>query len=156
MVLSPYCFSWRGLSLLFCLASLVTTASAHKQTNWLTITGTPDQPQTDLIEVDPESRSSSKDFPALNIRVSRALLRTSSDGVPFRSYTATVMVDCNAKTARFVSATFYMMPLWQGNPHKTWLYSSTEIRPMLFRSIEPNPTLRIIRAACPHSAALAG
>lgn len=75
-------------------------------------------------------------------------MRTSSDGIPFRSYSATVLVDCSAKSARFVNATFYMMPLWEGKPHTTLTYSAAEVRPMLFRSIEPNPAARIIRAAC--------
>lgn len=129
---------------------------AQAQPKWLTLTGNPGDPQTDIVEVDPESRSASREWPTLNIRANGAVLRTSTDGVPFRSITATVMVDCAAKSARFVSATFYMMPLWEGQPHKTLAYSSAELRPMQFRNVEPNPSLRIIRAACPNLGAAAG
>lgn len=130
-----------GCCLLFWLA-------ANAQLTWLTIVGNPGNSQTDLIEVDPQSRSLIAGNSTLNIRVSRAILRTSSDGIPFRSYTATVLVDCASKSARFVNATFYMMPSWEGKPHTTLTYSAAEVKPMLFRSIEPNPAARIIRAAC--------
>ena len=73
---------------------------------------------------------------------------TSWDGVAYRSYTAAVAVDCAAKTGRYLSLDFFMLPLWKGGAYKTSRYSSTEVRAMLFRDITPNPTERIIKAAC--------
>ena len=130
-----------GYLLCFCLA-------ANAQATWFTIVGNPGDSQSDLVEVDPQSRSFNAGNSTLSIRVSRPALRTSSDGVPFRSYAATVLVDCATKSARFVTANFYMMALWEGQPHASMAYSASEVRPMLFRSIEPNPAARIIRAAC--------
>lgn len=138
-LLTPPVVGW--FFLIFCVTAVAQSA-------WFTIVGDPGDIQTDLVEVDPQSRSLNAGNAILNIRVSRAILRTSSDGVPFRSYTATVLVDCSAKSARFVNATFYMMPLWEGRPHTSLTYSATEVRPVLFRSIEPNPAAKIIRAAC--------
>lgn len=135
---------WRATAVFmafFCL-------TAHGQANWLTFVGYPGDAQSDLLEADPLSRTVTANGPTLNIRVSRAMLRTSTEGVPFRSYTATVLVDCAAKTARFVTASFYMMPLWEGKSHKTLVYSATEIRPMLLRYFDPNPLPRIVAATC--------
>jgi hypothetical protein len=39
------------------------------------------------------------------------------------------------------------VPLWQGQPHKVTDYANDR-RPMRFLDVEPNPTNRIIRAAC--------
>ena len=121
---------------------------AGAQPAWFTIVGNPADSQTDVVEVDPQSRSFNAGNSTLNVRVSRSVLRTSSDGIPFRSYTATVLVDCATKSARFVTANFYMMPLWEGRPHASLAFSAAEVRPLLFRNIEPNPAGRIIRAAC--------
>jgi hypothetical protein len=44
-----------------------------------------------------------------------------------------------------------MAPLWQGEAHKATDYSNNP-RPMRFLDMVPNPTDRIIRAAC-HGAA---
>lgn len=120
----------------------------HAQGDWLTVSGHPGEPQLDIVEVQPESRFLSADFATLNIRVNRSALRTSTDGVVFRSFTASVVADCAAKTARFATVTFYMAPLWEGSPHRVLTFSAAQNRPVLFRSIEPNPTERIIRAAC--------
>ena len=38
-------------------------------------------------------------------------------------------------------------PLWAGEPHNVTDYASNP-RPVLFRDMEPNPTDRIVRAAC--------
>ena len=134
-------YSLIGFALCLCLA-------ATAQSGWFTIVGNPGDSQSELVEVDPQSRSVNGGGATLNIRVSRSAMRVSSDGVPFRSFAATVLVDCAAKTARYINASFYMMPLWEGRPHSSLTYSASEIRPMLFRSIEPNPSARIIRAAC--------
>lgn len=130
------------------LCAVLFCATAHGQNNWLTFVGSPNDAQNDVLQADPLSRSVTPNGPTLNIRVSRAMLRTSTEGIPFRSYTATVLVDCSAKTARFVTATFYLMPLWEGKPHKTLSYAPTEIRPVMFRFFEPNPLQRVVSATC--------
>ena len=129
------------LSMFFCVA-------VHSQSSWLTVAGFPGDTQTDVLEVDALSRQITPGGPLLNIRVSRVMLRSSTEGIPFRSYTATVLVDCAAGSARFVTASFYMMPFWEGKPHKTVDYSPTEVRPVLFRFFKPNPLPRIVTATC--------
>ena len=129
--------------------SLLCSCSVGAQSSWFTMSGEPGDPLSDIVQVDPQSRTFTAGSATLDLRVSRAALRSSSDGIPFRSYTATVLVDCTVKTARFVMAAFYMMSLWEGRPHKLLTYFPSEVRPMLFSSIEPNPTAKIIRAACP-------
>lgn len=119
------------------------------QAAWLTMAGHPGDASKDLLEVEPQSRTTTPGGPTLNIRVSRSALLSSTEGIPFRSYTATILVDCSAKKARFVTSSFYMMPLWEGKPHTTLVYSISEIRPVLFRFFEPNPLAKIVRATCP-------
>lgn len=133
---------------LFGQARAQAPAQAQSQGSWLTFVGNPGDAQADLLEVDATSRAVTPAGPTLDIRVSRPMLRTSTEGIPFRSYTGTVLVDCVAKTARFVVASFYMMPLWEGKSHKTLIYQSSEIRPVQFRFFDPNPLPRIVRASC--------
>ena len=115
---------------------------------WLTIVGSADEAKNDVVQVDPASRSGNAGFPTLSVRVSRATLRSSWDDVPYRSYVSTVVIDCDEKTGRYTEINFYMMPLWQGKPHKSTTFAPSETRAMRFRDIEPNPTARIVRAAC--------
>jgi hypothetical protein len=141
-------FRYRAICRTAALFAMFCASTAMAQTSWLTFVGNPGDAQSDLLEADPVSRTITPNGTTLNIRVSRALLRNSTDGIPFRSYTATVLVDCAAKTARFVTASFYMMPLWEGNPHRTLVYPSTEVRPLLLRFFDPNPLPRVIGATC--------
>lgn len=118
------------------------------QNSWLTLLGDPFDPQTDVVQVDPQSRPPSLAQPTLNVRVSWSTLRTSWDNVPYRSYMSTVVVDCSEKTARYAEITFYMMPLWQGKPHKTSIFAATQPRPLLLRDMQISPAVSVIKAAC--------
>lgn len=118
------------------------------QDAWLTVVGNPGDPESDIVDIQPQSLPSSPGGANYLVRVNRAKLRSSWDDIPYRSYTTSVVIDCYAKKSRHVSIAFHMMPLWAGKPHKTQVFSAAEERPMLFLSIEPNPTDRIIRAAC--------
>ena len=101
-----------------------------------------------MVEVDTKTLALKVDEKILNIRVNRDKLRTSWDGVSYRSYTAAVAVNYYLKNARYLSLIFYLLPLWEGLPHKTSTYSESAVSPMLFRDMDPNPTERIIKAAC--------
>jgi hypothetical protein len=123
--------------------------SAHAQSEWLTVSaGDSNGADIDVVEVDADSISSKSGLRNMDIRVNRSRPRTSWDGVAYRSYTATVAIDCVAKTGRYLSLDFYRLPLWKGTSHKTSTYASTEVRPMQFVDISPNPTERIVKAAC--------
>lgn len=135
----------QGLVFLACIAS---SHHAQAQSDWLTVTGLQDDAAVDIVQVQLAPRSGVSDLQTINLRVNRAATRTSTDGVVFRSFAATAVIDCAAKKGRFTSSAFYAQPLWQGQPHKMFTFSAADVRPMLFRSIDPNPTERIIRAAC--------
>ena len=118
------------------------------QNAWLTVIGDPEDPAVNTIEVNPVAVAAQGQLRTMKIRVSRSAQRVSGDGVAFRSFEAEVVFDCARDQARFISADFYLLPLWQGESHKSLVYLSDSVRPMEFRSIEPNPRSRIIRAAC--------
>ena len=102
------------LTLAFFLA--LDAAIAHDQSHWLTMVGTPGKPDENTIEVRPASFAATANPPSLDIRVNRSAPSVSSEGIPFRSYMVTILVDCGEKTARFTTASFYMMPMWEGQP----------------------------------------
>ena len=128
--------------------ALLAAASAQGRAQWFTIEGDVKQPAADIFEVDIRSLSHDGDHRSMALRVSRATRRSSWGGVPYRSYTAEVVFDCTEKTARYKSLVFYMRPLWEGPVHKTSSYTASEVRPMRFMDSQPNPTGRIINAAC--------
>lgn len=131
------------------LAGLLTGtwAEAQSAANWFTVTGHPERPDVDTVQVDPVAVARDADGKTMNIRVSRAALRHNWDGVPYRSYDARVVFRCTERRAEYSVITYYMAPLWRGDPHQTVDYSDKP-RPMLFRDAQPNPTQRIVRAAC--------
>lgn len=127
--------------------------SLHAQTNWFNVMGDPQDPAVNTVEVDPTPVAVNGELKTMKIRVSRSAQRTSWDGVPYRSYTSTVLFDCASKTARYLSLDFYMEPAWKGASHQTSTYPPDVKRAMEFRDVTPNPTQRLIRAACRNTAA---
>lgn len=133
---------------MFCMwgASLA-AATAHAQSTWFTVIGDEKDGASDTIQVDPESMTSG-DIRTLRVRVNRAAVRTSWDNVRYRSYVSLVTFDCVQRSARYVSIAYYPLPLWMGESHKTSDYTTGTPRMMLFRDVTPNPSARIVRAAC--------
>ncbi|WP_298924901.1 surface-adhesin E family protein [uncultured Ramlibacter sp.] len=121
---------------------------AQAQGIWLTVAGDPADKAVDTVQVDPIPLEVQDNARTMRVRVSRANPRTSWDGVPYRSYVADVLFDCGANTARYLSISYYALPHWPGQPSRTISYSGGEPRWMEFRQIEPNPTQRILNAAC--------
>ena len=122
-------------------------ASAAAQAEWFTVTGNPDDPVVDTVQVDPVAIKIVGERRTMNLRVNRSQDRANWEGVPYRSYDARVVFNCRAKKAEYRFARFYMAPLWQGEAHKESDYTDNP-RPMRFLNVVPNPTERIIRAAC--------
>lgn len=120
---------------------------AWAQSGWLTITGNPKDANVDTVQVDPVAAQVDGRQKTMHVRVSRATERRNWDRQPYRSYQSRVVFDCQVRKASYVQATFFPMPLWQGSPSSTNDYSARP-QPMLFRDVEPNPTQRLIRAAC--------
>lgn len=113
---------------------------------WFTVMGDAEDPEVNTIQVDPvdiEGRPQTK-----RVRVSRSTLRTSWDGIPYRSYTSAVVFDCDKHKARYLQLTYYDLPGWRGEPKKTVDYVTGTPRWMEFRDVSPNPTQRILNAAC--------
>lgn len=134
-------------ALLACLAGAVQSA-ANAAPTWLTLVGDPYDPAGDYIQFDPSGLARENGLPTLPVRVSRALPRTSQEGLVFRSFEAVVAVHCKDKTARFLRASFYTEPDFHGTSFRTVVFGPSDIRPMAFREIKGEPTQRLMRAAC--------
>ncbi|MES2530245.1 MAG: surface-adhesin E family protein [Pseudomonadota bacterium] len=117
------------------------------QAKWFTVAGNPTDAAADTVQVDPVALGVDGPLKTMNLRVNRSTLRTNWEGVPYRSYESEVAFDCRARRADYRIVTYYMAPTWQGAPHLTTNYAN-DPKPMLFRDMAPNPTSRIIRAAC--------
>ncbi|KQP37132.1 surface-adhesin E family protein [Pseudorhodoferax sp. Leaf274] len=133
-----------------CIAALALAAaqpSAHGQQTWFTLVGNPVAAETDTIELDPVTVTVDGPIRLMAIRVNRSAERVSRDGVRFRSFSGLVQFDCSTRMARFVQSSFFALPLWQG-PSVELRYGPDQVRPMAFRGFEPNPSERVIRAAC--------
>ncbi|MES2509135.1 MAG: surface-adhesin E family protein [Pseudomonadota bacterium] len=138
----------RKTAAVFCLwgASLA-NGPTHAQSSWFTVIGDDRDGASDTIQVDPESMTSG-DIRTLRVRVNRAVTRTSWDKIPYRSYQSLVRFDCVNRSARYISITYFTSPLWKGEASRTSDYTSGTPRPMLFLDVSPNPSARIVRAAC--------
>ncbi|MDB5846212.1 MAG: hypothetical protein JWP79_3522 [Polaromonas sp.] len=133
---------------LFIACCLWCCTLAHAATDWFTVMGDAAKESVNTIEVDPTPVSVTGPTRILRVRVSRSEDRVSWDGEPYRSYVSDVLFDCPSNTARYLSIDFYRLPAWKGEPYLRRVYSQDEPRLMQFRDVEPNPHLRIIRAAC--------
>ena len=140
------CTAWAG-----CLLAIFSMPS-QAAPSWLTLVGDPANPDGDYIEFDPTSLTRKNGRPVISIRVSWALARTSKEGIVFRSFESRVVVDCKQASARFLRASFYKAPDFEGQPFKTVVFGPRDIRPMAFKEIKGAPTQRVVRAACRHSA----
>lgn len=130
------------------LAFVTLCGCAMAQGNWLTIVGHPQVDDSqDYAQLNPAGILREKGLVTIPIRVSRALERTSQDGIKFRSYVGVAEVDCVKQTARFLRASFYRQPNFQGEPYLAKDFG-TQIRPVAFRDMPGNHTQQTVRAAC--------
>lgn len=128
------------------LLALPFSASA----DWFTVIGDPTQVDTETVQVNPIALSRTPSVRIMDVRVNRATARTSWEGVPYRSYEAQVRFLCDEGRADYRRIVFYAAPLWQGPSHHRNDYDEASAPPMLFKDMTPNPTQRIVRAACTH------
>lgn len=120
---------------------------AHAQSNWFTVAGNPEEPTVDTVQVDPVSVLREREARVMQVRVSRSTQRRNWEGVAYRSYASEVVFDCRARRAHYRRASFYDEPLWRGQARIQTDYAR-DPKPMLFKDMAPNPTERIVRAAC--------
>ena len=114
---------------------------------WLTITGDSRAAAADTVQFSPESVVVFADLRTMRIRVSRAHDRKGYDDRPYRAYVSTVHIDCMRLTARFRQLQLFAGPLWTG-ASRVIAYRDADMPPMAFNEIEPNPSARIVQAAC--------
>ncbi|MES2414501.1 MAG: surface-adhesin E family protein [Pseudomonadota bacterium] len=131
------------------LAALCLSAAclAPAQAAWFTVIGDEMNANVDTIQVELESLTTG-DIRTLRVRVNRQGTRTSWDNVRYRSYESLVVFDCVQRKARYISIDFHMLPQWKGEAYKKSDYNTGPQRQMLFLDVIPNPSARIIRAAC--------
>ncbi|MDA7418688.1 hypothetical protein PGB34_20135 [Xenophilus arseniciresistens] len=130
-------------------AWMLAGSPAWAQGEWLTLSGDPARPEVDTVQVNPIAVERSAQARTLDIRVNRSRTRRNWEGVPYRSYTAQVRIRCEERRGEYLNLRMYLQPLWVG-PVQEAGYDEPR-PPMLFKDVEPNPTERIIRAACPAS-----
>jgi hypothetical protein len=117
------------------------------QSAWFTVAGSGTDPGADTVQVDPVAVGTDSGWRTMKVRVSRSTPRKNWEGVPYRSYESLVAFDCRAGRAQYRQASFYDEPLWRGAVKITTDYAN-DPKPMLFKDMAPNPTTRIVRAAC--------
>lgn len=125
----------------------VACAPVFAQSVWLAITGDATDAGVDTVEVSPDSVLVFQQLRVMKIRVNRASERVGFDELPYRSYLATVQVDCSAKKAHFRQLQLFAGPMRTGADRRL-AYAEDHMRQMLFRDMEPNPVARIVLAAC--------
>jgi hypothetical protein len=125
-------------------------AGVQAQSNWFTVAGNPADPNVDTVQVDPVAVYREDAARVMSLRVSRATPRRNWEGVGYRSYHSEVVFDCRTRRAHYRQASFYAEPLWRGDLLIHTDYRS-DPKPMLFKDMVPNPTQRIVRAACGRS-----
>jgi len=114
---------------------------------WFTVAGDPANERAETVQVELSDFAPEEQGRVMALRVNRAHERRSWDGVPYRSYHALVRFDCRAGRAQYLEIAFYEAPLWQGAVLRKQDYRGNP-QPMAFRGMSPNPTERIVRAAC--------
>jgi hypothetical protein len=119
---------------------------AGQSSTWFTVLGNPEDASVDTVQVDPVDYDN--DPRTMRVRVSRSAQRNSWDGVPYRSYTSSVLFDCDRGTARYLNITYYTQANWHGEAGKTVDYTTGPVRSMAFKDVTPNPMQRIVHAAC--------
>lgn len=128
------------------MAAMLLAPVVWADTEWFTVAGDPLNPSVDTVQVNPESVDRQGELRVLNIRVNRAQLRQNWDGIGYRSYTAQVHIHCDARKGDYLQIQLFDQPLWQGDTQSR-RYAQPR-PPMLFKDMAPNPTERIVRAAC--------
>ncbi|MFM9927960.1 surface-adhesin E family protein [Variovorax sp. H27-G14] len=130
---------------LFCL---VLFASLGARAEWLTLTGSPGEPASSYVQVDPTTVQVDGSHRIVKLRLSLAQERTTKDGIRFRSFRARVNVDCEARNARYVSATYFGQPDFVGDPIAVRVFEADDVRPMTLSGAPRDLAGRTVNAAC--------
>jgi len=130
------------------LLCLVLLAGAGVRAEWLTLNGSPGDAGNSYVQVDPTSVEVDGSHRNVTLRMSLAEDRTSKDGVRFRSFVARANVDCEARSARYVSATYFGHPNFVGEPVAVKTFEEDDVRPVTFAGAPGELATRTVNAAC--------
>jgi hypothetical protein len=130
------------------LLCLVLLACTGTRAEWLTLTGSSGDAGDNYVQVDPTSVQVDGAHRIVKLRLSLAQTRTTRDGIPFRSFDAKVDVDCAARNARYVSATYFGQPNFVGEPIAVRHFAPDDVRPMTLGNAPRELAARTINAAC--------
>ncbi|MCZ2497672.1 hypothetical protein GN316_12975 [Xylophilus sp. Kf1] len=114
--------------------------------DWFTISGYPELPGTDVVQISPVLTSWQQQV-TLEVRTTRKADRTGYGGVVYRSYSGMAAVDCQQRKGWFLSLSFYSQPNWEGPMTRSSNFRPEEA-PMVFLDIPGAPAERLINAAC--------
>lgn len=126
----------------------IAACSASAYADWLALTGTPGQPESDTIQVDPLALDAVGDQRTLRIRVNRAHVVADADGLQYRSMAAEAAVDCGKRTAGYLRKIYYAEPNLSGPPIHQRFFGRQSAPPLQFDGIPGNYPARLINAAC--------
>jgi hypothetical protein len=119
---------------------------AHAQPGWFTVVGDPLDKMADTVQVDPDKVAPVETLKEMNLRVNRSTPRFNWDGIP-TAPTSRAWCSIASRAAPATWPRASIQPLWQGESHHVADYSEAP-KPVAFRDMKPNPTARIVRAAC--------
>jgi hypothetical protein len=129
------------------LAILSGAGPLHADPLWLTLSGDASRSDLDSVQVMADSVTLSGTTGALQLRVNRAIARDAYDNIPYRSYIGWIKVDCTLREGRFQQLQYYSEALWTGEV-RVVNFTEPNLPQLLFKDMQPNPTTRLIRAAC--------
>ena len=124
-----------------------TTALVHAEGNWLTLAGYTAEETGDYVQFDPSGIKRQNETTLIPVRVSGKLVRTTPDGIVFRSVTGTAAIKCKQRTATLLRASFYAEADFRGVPFQV-REVGPEIGPMTFRDADAERARQIFKAAC--------
>jgi hypothetical protein len=129
------------------LLCLVLLASVGVRAEWFTLSGTPGDATSSYVQVEPTSVEVDGSNRLVSLRMSLPEDRTGRDGIRFRSFQARAKVDCEARSARYLSATYFGHPDFVGEPVAVRHFEEADVRTVTLAGARDLVT-RTINAAC--------
>jgi hypothetical protein len=129
------------------LLCLVLLASVGVRAEWFTLSGTPGDATSSYVQVEPTSVEVDGSNRLVSLRMSLPEDRTGRDGIRFRSFQARAKVDCEARSARYLSATYFGHPDFVGEPVAVRHFEESDVRIVTLAGARDLVT-RTINAAC--------
>ncbi|WP_280814862.1 surface-adhesin E family protein [Variovorax sp. TBS-050B] len=127
---------------------LALTAGWPAHAEWLTLGGSAGDAGNSYVQVDPTSVVVDGTKRLMAVRLSLAAPRVTRDGIKFRSFSGQASIDCEARSARYVGATYFAQPNFVGEPIAVKVFEPDDVRPMNFDGAPGDLATRTVNAAC--------